>query len=364
MRPRAGSLIPVSKNEIEIMKLQSLLGIELPIVQAPMAGVQGQDLALAVSEAGGLGSLPCAGLSTATMRKEMLAIRQRTSRPFNANFFCHPSPAPRGPRELSWQAALSPYYREYGIDPEAIPVNDGLIPFNDEAVRVVEEVKPPVVSFHFGLPAPELLARVKETGARVLCTATNLAEAKWLEAQGTDAIIAQGLEAGGHRGNFLSDDLGEHAETFDLLASLKEEITLPIIAAGGIASPEAVASAIESGAAGVQIGTTYLLCPEAKTSALHREALKSPRSRNTVVTRIFSGRPARAIVNRAIRELDGHSVAPPPFPLGFGAIAPLRAKSEAQGSSDFSALWAGRDTSGCNEIPAGDLTRALAANLT
>jgi nitronate monooxygenase len=345
------------------MTLHDLLGIELPIIQAPMAGVQGSALAVAVSNAGGLGSLPCATLGPDAMRRELGAIKAQTDKPFNANFFCHTSPEPGGKREIAWRDTLSPYYREHGIDPDSIPLGSGLTPFGSDAADVLEELKPPVVSFHFGLPSSDLLDRVKATGAIVLCSATNVEEAQWLETQGVDAIIAQGLEAGGHRGNFLSDDLHDHASTLTLLSQILREVNLPVVAAGGIANAKAVADAIALGAAGVQIGTTFLLCPEATTSSAHRTALESDASQHTVVTRIFSGRPARAIANRAARELDPLGAAAPAFPLGFSAIAPLRAKAEKQGSSDFSALWAGQDASGCKEIPAAELTRELAADL-
>ena len=343
--------------------LQELLGIELPIVQAPMAGVQGSALAVAVSNAGGLGSLPCAMLSLDALRAELAAIKAQTDRPFNVNFFCHTPPAPNEEREAAWRAALAPYYKEYGIDPAAIPAGPGRAPFSAEAAAVLEEFRPPVVSFHFGLPAPELLARVRACNARVLCTATTVAEARWLAAQGVDAIIAQGLEAGGHRGNFLSDDMSTQVGTLALLPQIVREVNIPVIAAGGIADAQGVAAAMALGAAGVQVGTAYLLCPEASTSALHRAALKSEAIRHTALTNLFTGRPARGIVNRIIRELGPMSAATPAFPLAASAIAPLRSRAEAEGSGDFSPLWSGQNATGCRELPAADLTRALAADL-
>lgn len=345
------------------MALQRLLGIELPIIQAPMAGVQGSALAVAVSNAGGLGSLPCAMLSLDAIRNELAAIKAQTGKPFNVNFFCHAPPAPRGEREAAWRATLSPYYKEYGIDADTIPVGPGRAPFSSEAADVLDEFKPPVVSFHFGLPSAELLARVRALGAKILCSATTIEEARWLEAQGVDAIIAQGLEAGGHRGIFLSEDLSTQVGTFALLPQIVREVKLPVIAAGGIADAKGVAAAMALGAAGVQIGTTYLLCPEATTSAVHRSALKSEAARHTGLTNLFTGRPARAIVNRVMRELGPIGTAIPAFPLAIGAIAPLRAKAESQGSGDFSPLWSGQNASGCKEVPAADLTRELAADL-
>ncbi|MGY0633907.1 NAD(P)H-dependent flavin oxidoreductase [Luteimonas sp. A478] len=345
------------------MSLQQLLGIELPIIQAPMAGVQGSALAVAVSNAGGLGSLPCAMLSFDSMRDELAGIKLKTDKPFNVNFFCHTPPVPGAEREAGWRAALSPYYEEYGIDVDTIPTGPGAAPFNMEAADVLEEFKPAVVSFHFGLPSAELLARVRGWGAKVLCSATTVEEARWLETQGVDAIIAQGLEAGGHRGMFLSDDLTTQAGTFVLVPQIVHAVKLPVVAAGGIAGAKGVAAALALGAAGVQIGTAYLLCPEATTSAVHRAALKSERARHTAVTNLFSGRPARAIVNRVMNELGPISTTTPDFPLATAAIAPLRAKAESRGSGDFLRLWSGQNASGCKEIPAAQLTRELAAGL-
>jgi len=345
------------------MTLQQLLGIELPIIQAPMAGVQGSALAVAVSNAGGLGSLPCAMLSLDPIRSELVAIKAQTGKPFNVNFFCHAPPAPSGEREAAWRAALAPYFKEHGIDADAIPAGPGRAPFSVEAADVLVEFKPPVVSFHFGLPSSGLLARVRALGAKVLCSATTVDEARWLEAQGVDAIIAQGLEAGGHRGIFLSDDLSTQVGTFALLPQIVREVKLPVIAAGGIADAKSVAAAMALGAAGVQIGTAYLLCPEATTSAVHRAALRSESARHTALTNVFTGRPARGIMNRIMRELGPMSTVAPAFPLATAAIAPLRAKAESRGSGDFSPLWSGQNASGCKEVPAAALTRELAAGL-
>jgi nitronate monooxygenase len=341
--------------------LQSLLGIELPIIQAPMAGVQGSALALAVSNAGGLGSLPCAMLSLEALREELLRLRTGTTRPFNVNFFCHKPPASNVEREATWRAALAPYYAEYGIDPSKIPPGPGRAPFSDEAADVLEPFNPAVVSFHFGLPAPALLERVRRWGAKVLASATTVDEARWLEARGVDAIIAQGVEAGGHRGIFLTEDLTTQVGTFALLPQVVSAVKLPVIAAGGIADARGVGAALALGAAGVQVGTAYLLCPEATTSAIHRAALKSEAARHTALTNVFTGRPARGIVNRVIAEVGPISAQAPAFPLATAALAPLRAKAEAAGSGDFSPLWSGQNASGCREIPAAELTRALAA---
>jgi nitronate monooxygenase len=340
--------------------LRRLLGTELPLIQAPMAGVQLSALAAAVSNAGGLGSLPCAMLAPDGMRKELTALRAATNKPFNVNFFCHTPPVPDEARERAWRAKLAPFYREYGIDPDKVPGGPGRTPFSAEAADVLDEFAPAVVSFHFGLPAPELLKRARARGAKILASATTVAEALWLEARGVDAIIAQGVEAGGHRGNFLSHDLTTQIGTFALLPQVVRAVKVPVIAAGGIADAKGVAAAMALGAAGVQIGTAYLLCQEATTSAVHRAGLKSEAARHTALTNVFTGRPARGIVNRVMRELGSMNNGVPEFPLGTAAIAPLRAKAEAQGSGEFSPLWSGQNASGCREIPAAELTRELA----
>ena len=343
------------------LSLQALLGVEHAIVQAPMAGVQGSALAIAVSNAGGLGSLPCALLSPTAIRDELGRIEAQTDRPYNVNFFCHAPPAPDAERDAAWRAALAPYYRELGLDPDAMPAAASRTPFSDEAASLLAEFKPAVVSFHFGLPEPALLAHVRSWGAKVLSSATTIEEARWLEAHGADAIIAQGVEAGGHRGMFLSDDVTTQVGTMALLPQIVGAVKVPVIAAGGIVDAHSVAAAMALGAAGVQVGTAYLLCPEATTSALHRTALKSAAARHTAISNVFTGRPARGIMNRLMRELGPMSSAAPAFPLAVIAVAPLRAKAESLGLGDFSSWWSGQNTTGCKEIPAADLTRELAA---
>ncbi len=341
--------------------LRDLVGVELPIVQAPMAGVQLSALAIAVSNAGGLGSLPCAMLAPDALRTELATLRAGTTRPVNVNFFCHDDPPPDARREAAWRAALAPYYDEFCVDASRVASGPGRRPFSAEAVGLVESFAPAVVSFHFGLPAPDLVARVKRRGSRVFSSATTVDEARWLESRGVDAIIAQGVEAGGHRGMFLSDDLTTQVGTFALVPQIVAAVRVPVIAAGGIADAAGVAAAIALGAAGVQVGTAYLLCPEATTSAVHRAALASETASHTALTNLYTGRPARGIVNRLMRELGPMSSAPPAFPLATSAIAPLRAAAEARGSGDFSPLWAGQNASGCRSVSAAELTRSLAA---
>jgi nitronate monooxygenase len=343
--------------------LQQMLGIELPIIQAPMAGSQGSALAIAVSNAGALGSLPCAMLTPDAIRAELAAITAKTSKPYNVNFFCHTPPAPSVDREAKWKSTLAHFYREFGIDADKIPAGPGRAPFSADAADVLSEFKPAVVSFHFGLPSAELLARVKAWGSGVLSSATTVDEALWLEAHGVDAIVAQGVEAGGHRGIFLSEDVTTQVGTMALVPQIVRRVSVPVIAAGGIADANGVAAAMRLGAAGVQIGTAFLLCPEATTSAVHRAALKSDAARHTALTNVFTGRPARGIVNRFMREIGPINPLAPPFPLPTSAIAPLRANAESAGSGDFSPLWAGQNVTGCKEISAAQLIRELVADL-
>jgi nitronate monooxygenase len=343
--------------------LRDRLGIDVPILQAPMAGSQGSALAIAASNAGALGALPCAMLGPDALRAELATLTAGTTRPYQVNFFCHVQPAIDPRREAAWRAVLAPRYAEFGIVPEAVAGGPLRLPFGDEAAEVLEAFRPPVVSFHFGLPSPALLARVKRWGALVLSSATTVAEARWLEARGVDAVIAQGLEAGGHRGHFLSDDLAVQSGSFALLPQVVRAVRVPVIAAGGIADAAGVAAAFALGASAVQVGTAFLLCPEASTGPHHRAALAAAPAGSTALTRVFTGRPARGIVNRAMRELGADPAAIPDFPLATGAIAPLRAAAEALGSGEFSPLWAGQNTTGCRAVPAADLIRALAAGV-
>ncbi|MFC6281983.1 MULTISPECIES: NAD(P)H-dependent flavin oxidoreductase [Polaromonas] len=343
--------------------LKTMLGIELPLIQAPMAGVQGSALAVAVCNAGGMGSLPCAMLSLQALQGELEVISTQTSKPYNVNFFCHEQPVVSAEREATWRKALAPYYAELGLDVTAVPPGAGRSPFSHEAADVLQAFKPAVVSFHFGLPSADLLARVRAWGATVLASATTVAEARWLEAHGADVIIAQGLEAGGHRGMFLMDEVTSQLGTFALLPQIVNAVRVPVIAAGGIADARGVAAALALGAAAMQVGTAYMLCPEASTSALHRAALKSEAASHTALTNLFTGRPARGIMNRIMRELGPMSAAPPAFPLATAAIAPLRARAESLGRGDFSPLWSGQNSSGCREISAAQLTRELMAGV-
>ena len=339
--------------------IRELFHLDHPLVQAPMAGVQLAALAAAVSEAGALGSIPCALLTVPGMVKELETFRARTRKPLNVNFFSHVNPPADAAAQARWRDALAPYYREFGIDASSLESGPGRAPFTAESAAALEPFRPEVVSFHFGLPDAALVARVKGWGSKVISTATTVEEAKWLEARGVDAIIAQGVEAGGHRGMFLSTDLTTQVATLPLVAQVVKAVRVPVIATGGIADARGGRAAMDLGAAGVQVGTAFLCCDEATTSKVHRAALRSEAARHTALTNIFTGRPARGIVNRVMRELGPICPASPPFPLATGAIAPLRAKAEAAGSGDFSPLWAGQDASGCREGPAAALVARL-----
>ena len=343
-------------------KLLDLFQVELPIIQAPMAGANGSALAIAVSEAGGLGSLPCAMLSEDQMRAETSIIQQQTAKPFSMNFFCHTAVTPTPEQEANWATRLAPFYKEFGLDPSEIAPAPARRAFDEGMCELVEEIKPQVASFHFGLPEPALLARVKAAGVRVISSATTAAEARWLEEHGCDAIIAQGYEAGGHRGMFLSGDITAQPGTMALLPQVVDAVEVPVIAAGGIADGRGIAAAFALGAAGVQIGTAYLFTPQALITDIHRAALHHVKDDQTVLTNVFSGKPARGIINRATREVGPISGDTPPFPTAGAALAPLKAKAEATGSGDFTSLWSGQAASLARDMDAGDLTRTLASD--
>lgn len=345
-------------------RLLDLFGIEVPIVQAPMAGAQDAALAIAVSEAGGLGSLPCSLLDADGMREELAVFRAATSRPVNVNFFCHHTASTDVTIEARWHDLLTPYYAEFGVEIDTHAAVVDLEPFDAARCEVIEQLGPEVVSFHFGLPHAALLARVKSTGARVLSTATTVVEARWLADHGCDAVIAQGAEAGGHRGMFLDAGLAEVASqigTIALVPQIADAVDVPVIAAGGIADGRGIAAALMLGASGVQIGTGYLLCPEAKVTSLHRAALRSSAAAATALTNVFTGRPARSIVTRLMREIGPLATKAPPFPRAAGALLPLRLAAERSGDTTFTSLWSGQAAGLAAELPAGELTQTLAA---
>jgi nitronate monooxygenase len=345
-------------------RLRDLLGIELPVIQAPMAGVQNHALAIAVSNAGALGSLPCAMFAPDAMEREIAVLASGTPHAYLVNFFCHAQPLADAELERRWRDLLAPYYAELGLELSDTDPGSARRPFDHDAADVLEGFRPAAVSFHFGLPSDELVARVRRMGSKVFSSATTVEEAKWLEARGVDAIVVQGAEAGGHRGMFLSDDVATQSPMRALLAAVLSGVRVPVIAAGGIADADDVAAVLAAGACAAQVGTAYMLCPEATTSAVHRAALKSAEGRPTALTNVFTGRPARGIVNRLMRDLGALRDDVPAFPLASAALAPLRAEAEKRGSGDFSALWAGERFGRCQDgLPAADLTGRLVSRL-
>ncbi|MFL6758352.1 NAD(P)H-dependent flavin oxidoreductase [Sphingomonas sp.] len=332
-----------------------LVGCEYPIIQAPMAGASGVDLGVAAMAGGALGSLPCGMLSADQVRTQVSEVRARANGPLNLNFFCHTMPA--DPDDSAWRALLQPYYDEFGVEAD----NGGTLrlPFDAEMCAVVEDVRPEVVSFHFGLPASDLLDRVTRTGAIVIGNATTIAEARWLDSRGVGAIVAQGFEAGGHTGHFLGSDPAEAMGLFALLPQISDAVSVPVIAAGGIGDGRAIAAAFTLGASAVQLGTAYLHAPETPISDAHRARLKEAR---TLFTNLMTGGLARGIPGRLIDELGPVKSEAPTYPLASAALAPIRAAAERHGEFGFGPMWAGQAAALGQRLGAAELTRRLAAD--
>lgn len=342
-------------------RLLDLFRIDVPIVQAPMAGVQDVDVMIGAAEGGALGSLPCAMISADKAREQVNIFRQRISAPVNMNFFCHTAVDADPAREAGWRKRLDAYFKELDIDPGMTVQAANRAPFDAVMCELVEELKPEVVSFHFGLPDKALLKRVKAAGCLVIASATVVKEAVWLEDNGVDAVIAQGAEAGGHRGMFLTESIAAQPGTMSLVPQVVDAVRVPVIAAGGIADGRGIAAAFALGAAGVQIGTAYLHTPESKVSTLGRAALAGADDQSTVITNVMTGRPARGVANRLMREVGPVSPDAPAFPHAATALGPLKAAAEKLGRVDFTNLWAGQSVGISREAGAADLTRALAA---
>lgn len=343
-------------------RIRDLFSIEHPIIQAPMAGSSGLEMALAVSAAGGMGSLACAALDAGDLRELLAAAKERTDRPLNVNFFTHEVADEDGDRDAAWLDRLSAYYEELGLELPAALHAGPVQPFDAARCAIVEEFAPAVVSFHFGLPEAALVARIKAAGCRIISSATTIAEARWLAANGCDAIIAQGFEAGGHRGMFLSDSIHGQLGTFSLVPQVADAVDVPVIAAGGIADARGIVAAIALGASAVQIGTAFLFTDEATISPVYRRTLEDAVGSETAICNVISGRPARALANRMVRELGPVSEAAPAFPKGFVAFGPLKAAAEAQGSGDFSAHYCGQSVALGRQTTAYSLTQDLAAD--
>jgi nitronate monooxygenase len=337
-----------------------LARIDHPIIQAPMGGHISPNMPVAVCGSGGLGSFPCSRLTSAQVREVVAKIRAQTgAKPLNLNFFCHVTQRDAAV-EAAWLKRLASYYTEFGVNPPQFPANTRP-PFDAEMCDVVVELRPEVVSFHFGLPEKSLVDRLKAAGCVILGSATTVTEARWLEEHGVDAVIAQGVEAGGHRGMFLTNELASQLGTFVLVPQVVDAVKVPVIAAGGIADGRGIAAALGLGASAVQMGTAYLLCPEATISSLHRAAIKSAKDKLSAISNVLTGRPARVLLNRIVQEVGPLATGVPSFPLGAIALEPLRTRAESQGSADFSGLYAGEAAALCRELPAGELTLKLAA---
>ena len=312
---------------------------QVPLIQAPMAGAQDEELAIAVARAGGVGSIPCAGLNPKEVLASAVRFKAKTDGPLNLNFFCHPQTDHDPKREAVWLQELQRFYDELSLAPDYAT---GSLPnaLNTAMVDVVCAIKPAVVSFHFGLPASHLMGRLHETGAKIIATATTVAEAVFLEKNGCDAVIAQSQDAGGHQGMFLQTDIPDRLSTLELVARFARELRrAPVIAAGGIADANAIRTVMDGGAAGVQVGTRFLKSPEAKITPLHLATLTGGQDRETAITNVFTGRPARGFFNRLVREIGPINPNVPAFPFAISALAPL--KSATAGTEDFLSMWAG-----------------------
>jgi nitronate monooxygenase len=345
-----------------------LLGITHPIIQAPMSGFSTPQLVAAVSNAGALGSHGAATLTPRALRDEVAQMRQGTNRPFNINFFAHPTPVRAADAAERMRRRIAPYFSELGLG--TVPDAGEIFPtFGAEQLGLIGELRPRVVSFHFGLPPAAAMQQIKAAGCVVLSSATTVAEARALEAQGADAIIAQGLEAGGHRGTFtLSPGAGTIGTlspgagtigTLALVPQIVDAVRVPVIAAGGIADGRGIAAAFALGAGGVQIGTAFLGCPEAAVLPVHRQALAAATGEATVVTRVFTGRPARALRCRLTDEIPDADALD--FPLQASLLAPLWRVADDAVRRAFMPMWAGQAASLVRELPAPALVEKLAA---
>jgi nitronate monooxygenase len=332
-----------------------LVGTEHPIVQAPMANVAGVDLCIAAARAGALGSLPCGMIAPEHVREQVAQVRNAVSAPINLNFFCFAMPPPTD--DSAWRRLLRPYYAEFGItEPQATALR---VAFDEDYCAIVEELKPEVVSFHFGLPGPELMERVRATGAVIMACATTVAEALFLQQRDVDAIIAQGFEAGGHSGRFLGSRPDEALGLIALVPQIVDLVSVPVIAAGGIADGRGLAAALALGASAVQVGSAYLQCPECFLPEGHKLMLRRGR---TVMTNIYSGGLARAVPGRLIEEIGAIVDVAPPYPLAGAISLPLFRAALEQGDYEFMPSLAGQNACLGYDLPAEDLTRQLAAD--
>ena len=344
-------------------KLLKLLDIELPIIQGPMAGNMKPDLAASVSNAGGLGMLPCATLSIDQMKDESAQVRSLTNRSFALSFFCHVDPGDTSAQERAWREKLAPYYKEFGVT-QAPPTGTARNPFDEKYCDAVLKIAPKIAHFHFGMPKPALVKRLKDAGIVVISTGTTVAECRRVVEEGAEAVCAQGFEAGGHRGVFIAGDraIDTQVGTMALVPQVVDAVKVPVMAAGGISDARGVAAAFALGASAAWVGSAYLLTPDSKISPMHREALKNATDESSALTTLFTGRPARGIVNRMMRDLGPMNPDSPPFPNAANPLAPLRAAAEKAGTGDFSPLWTGQAVALARETTAAELTKRLAGD--
>ena len=331
-----------------------LLGIQHPVLQAPMASVATPELAAAVSNAGGLGALGSAMLDPDDLRRQAGVVRELTDRPFQINFFCHRPPMIDPAASEAARAGIEPIYDEFALGPVPHPRTPE-IEFNDARLDALLEIAPKIVSFHFGLPDAPALDACRQAGLRVLASATTVEEARRLEARGVDAIVAQGAEAGGHRGSFLVEGNDGPVGTIALVPQVVDAVDVPVIAAGGISDGRGLAAALALGAGAVQMGTAFVLAEESAAPAEYREALGEARAEGTTITRNFTGRPARALVNRVTEEV----AEPLSYPAQMSLTAPLRAMGED--AWDLHPMWAGQGATLARAGGAAEIVKRTAA---
>nr|WP_314637744.1 nitronate monooxygenase [uncultured Janthinobacterium sp.] len=341
------------------------LALRHPIIQAPMAGVSTPRMAAAVSQAGGLGSLAIGAGTLAQARQMIEDTRALTDRPFNVNVFCHAPAVRDARREAAWLAHLAPLFAELGAAAPA--VLEEIYPSflgNDAAYALLLEQRPAVVSFHFGLPAQQQIASLRQAGIYTMATATSVREALLIEQAGVDAIVAQGVEAGGHRGVFEPQAPDERHSTTVLLRLLAGRTRLPLVAAGGIMDGQGIRAALDLGAAAAQLGTAFVLCPESSAHAGYRANLQSERAARTRLTATLSGRLARGMLNRFIEYAEAPgSPLPADYPVAYDAAKQLHAAASRHGSSEFAAQWAGQGAPLARAMPAAQLVATLAAEM-
>ena len=342
-----------------------LLGITHPIIQAPMAGVTTVALAAAASNAGAIGTLAFGAMNAAQGRAQLLEMREATRQPYCLNFFCHQPAKKDTQRETKWLNYLAPFFAEFDALPptELTEIYKSFVDDEDMLAAVVE-ARPRAVSLHFGLPPAHYIAALKEAGCVLLATATTLEEAKKIEQAGIDIIVAQGYEAGGHRGTFHPERGDSSLGTFALVQLLARHTKLPIVAAGGIMDGQGIAAAMALGADAVQLGTAFILCPESSANAGYRALLKGPAAHQTAVTAVISGRAARGLPNRQFSDVGAAThPAIPDYPIAYDAAKKLHAAALQRGNLEFSVNWAGQGAPLAREMPAAELVKVLMQEL-